>query len=289
MSKHLTERAMLCSLKFKHWGGAKIDRAVTAEVNRQHNARDDASTTRKFLVDTKSLHEIGSARSQIRKFHTTNTLPWGNDGTRILPTDQYWYYRENMSQLIDTHQRAVARFIEEVYPEQMQIARQRLGTMFDASEYPNVDELERLFDARYELWPMPDSQDFRAALSDEEANKIRKDMDATLNEKLAETTRELWERLHSVVQKAFDTFSDGDARFKKSTLTNISDIVALMPRLNITNDADLAAMTKQIATKLTNLDAEAIRNEPKARTEVARSADEILRQMSGYVGGINGT
>ena len=285
MSNTMSERAMLAALKFKKWSGAKIDRAVTAEVNAAHNAQSDASQTRKFLVDNKSLGEVNSARSQIRAFHLGNTLPWNNDGTRILPIDQYWYYRERMAQLIDNHDRAVADFIENKYPEQMRKARQRLGTMFDANEYPTVQELEQMYSAKYELWPLPESDDFRCALSDDEKRKIQSDMDEALNEKLADTTRDLWQRLHSVVQKAFDVLNEPDKKFHNTTLTNIADIVQLLPKLNITGDPEIEKMTKRVAKQLASLDADTMRQDEIERAKAASTADDILDAMAGYVGG----
>src|ERR1039458_897454 len=84
---------------------------------------------------------------------------------------------------------------------------------------------------------MPVGEDFRVNLSEEEQARIAQDIDRNSREKLQNGMQDLWVRLHKVVAKMAGTLSDPEKGFHKTLVTNIEDLVEILPQLNITGDA----------------------------------------------------
>ena len=64
----------------------------------------------------------------------------------------------------------------------------------------------------------------------------------------------------------------------------VQELVEILPSLNVLNDPKIAAMIKQTEKEICSVsDVKALRNDPKYRKEVAKSADAILKSMKGYV------
>src|SRR3546814_5363729 len=79
----------VCSSDLSHvrlsaWSARRIDRKATEEINEKNNAANDAGRYNKLLVDSKALAGIQSAISAARAFHYSRTLPWQDDGARLL-------------------------------------------------------------------------------------------------------------------------------------------------------------------------------------------------------------
>ena len=89
-------------------------------------------------------------------------------------------------------------------------------------------------------------------------------------------------RLHDVVRKAADKLTDKTAIFRDSLITNIQDLVDLLPRLNLTGDPRLEDLRREVADKLLGYEPEALRRDQFARQETAQAAEKILAAMAGY-------
>lgn len=85
----LSSRAMLCSLSISVWSARKHDPEALEEIAALHGARADAGQYNKLLFPKKALEEIHKIISEARQAHYFITLPWGDDGYRVLPAASY--------------------------------------------------------------------------------------------------------------------------------------------------------------------------------------------------------
>ena len=70
--------------------------------------------------------------------------------------------------------------------------------------------------------------------------------------------------------------------FKDSLVENIRDLCQVLPRLNLTGDADLNNYCELVKQKLAVLDAGDLRENEVARKSAANEAQGILDAMAGY-------
>jgi hypothetical protein len=95
--------------------------------------------------------------------------------------------------------------------------------------------------------------------------------------------RDLWMRLYEVTNHMASRLADPEARFHGTLVSNVSDLVELLPRLNIVGDPNLAVLTEQVRQQLCQHSAELLRNSPATRQQTAASAASIARTIAGVL------
>ncbi len=279
----LGERAMIVRLTIGQWTARRFDRKVSQEVADNHKAEMDAGRYNKVLIARKELSKISVIVGQTRAYHYDHTLPWTDEGGRILASALFFDYTKEMAEYKAKFERCVTVFMDN-YDQYVQDAAQHLGSMFDAKEYPRKGELRSKYKFETDIYQLPEARDFRVNLPDTEVEMIKKQITANLRQAAAEAMADLWKRLYEVVNTMADRLSTKDAIFRDSLFGNVVELTQLLPKMNITGDPKLDEMVKDVERKLC-MEPDAVRDDPKLRKKVAKSADEILEQMKGYVGG----
>ena len=70
--------------------------------------------------------------------------------------------------------------------------------------------------------------------------------------------------------------------FRDSLIENVRSLLEIMPRLNLTGDAEIERVRQELATKVACHEPEALREDRTLRAEVVDAAAGILSQMEGY-------
>ena len=164
------KKAMLVELTIHQWTARKHDKRVTSEVDQGHNATN-AGRYSKHLIPKGALEGIARKASAIRTFHYSRTLPWGNNGQRLLPAKFFLDYRNELIQHRDEFNLLVDNFVQN-YPRLVQDARLQLGTLYDPDEYPSPEKVRLAFGVSFEIFPIPTSGDFRVEVANEERSAI---------------------------------------------------------------------------------------------------------------------
>jgi hypothetical protein len=81
----LSSKAMLCTVSISAWSGYKFDREASEEIAHIHGAEKDSGRFNKRLVPRKELEEITKIIGRARRNHEFVTLPWSDNGYRVLP------------------------------------------------------------------------------------------------------------------------------------------------------------------------------------------------------------
>jgi hypothetical protein len=289
----VTNNAMLANLSISGWGGSKTDKQVTQDVASRHGASSDAGSYSKRLVAKDALAEIKKIIAEARALHYQYTLPWAQDGARILPSAIYAKYAAEMRELQDRFELAVKNFLA-VYDGEIDLAKTRLGGMFDASDYPSAAEIEGKFSWEISVMPIPSGNDFRVNMSEDMAKAIRQDIEAKTGKAVQDATRSLFDRVTKTIAHMAESLEDygevvenGKVKkinpFRDSVVGNIQELVDLLPALNITGDNALTTVTEDIKKRLLNASAQDLRDDPALRREVAKDARKVLEDMEGYI------
>lgn len=287
----ITERAMLVNLNISTWTARKHDKGISQEVASSHGTASDVGRYNKTLIAKEALEKIGQAQSAARTFHYENTLPWMDNGARILAAANYLPYTEKMRSLRATYDAEVAAFLAN-YDGFVADARRRLNGMFKDADYPNARQIARKFDFDVAVLPLPTAADFRVDISDKEHARIAADIQRRTDAAIAGAVSSTWERVHEVVAKMADRLRqyaimpDGkvEAPFRDTLVQNVRDLVELLPRLNITADPALDAMAQRLTDTLCAHDPQTLRDDGKVRNETAQQAEQILADMAGFCG-----
>jgi hypothetical protein len=290
-SSNLSERAMLVQFSTSLWRAVRTDEAVTDEVAKSHNSDRDMGKYKKRLVDRKVLDCVRQPIREAWEIHKTMTLPWQDGGTRVLSSDAYLTYTEKMRKKIALADKALATEFLPNYAKFKREAKQKLNGLYREEDYPNENQIASKFGFRLVITPLPSTADFRVKLPEAEKQRVMADMNAWLKEQMDISMRNIWERMSTVVEKmakslkAYTRDSDGNVEntFRDTLVTNITDVLDLIPILNITDDHNIKAFSQRIKSELTMHDPEKLRDDEKIRNDVAKRAEEIASKMAGFL------
>ena len=275
---NLSERAMLVSLELSSWSGRCVDKAISESVILDHSAEKDSGRFYKRLIAKDKLKEIGSIHSEARKVFKEMTLAWDDRKYRLLSSDLFVELSNKLNDLKAEHDAAVSTFIIN-YEDYITESRQALNGMFDINDYPRTDELGDKFDFKFTFEPLAAPGDFRCSIDDNIKEKIKADIQKRTEEKYTVAIKRLWKRVQRVVAKFNEKLADQNGKFKNSLVENISDLLELLPALNIMDDPALTSMAKQIQSQLCSLDPDTLRQDPEVRRKAVIRSQNILETI----------
>ena len=258
----LSERAMLASLNIRRWQAVLTDKKITAEVATHHAVNvNRAGKYRKNAIDTKapSFEAVVSTASELRNKHYFYTLPWSQDGARILPASIFEKYSEDMRTLRGAFGRAVEGFVEIFEPQSCCEA----GTQWHVQRGRLPHKHRRQVRRRYCLHALPDAQDFRASLNQNAVVQIKEGIQAELQKTMQTAMRDPYERLYSHISRMVERLSDKKAIFRDTLVTGLADLCAILPGLNLTGDERLDDLRKRAERMVTHLDPQDLREVPR--------------------------
>jgi len=285
----LAASTMLATLNISVWSARKLDRTATAKTTNDAGAVADAARVNKHLMAGQDtlLRAVATVASAARGDHYALTLPWSDNGPRILSVELWKDLTRKLQDHALAFQAAVDAFIED-YAQARERARFQLGALFSETDYPAPAVVAQKFSFNFEFDPLPTAGDFRAELTDADADMIRKEIEARAAGRVATAMRDVWSRLYENVARITATLPAYEAgnvkRFNDTIITNLRDMLAILPGLNITGDAALAAIADRAQTELAGLQPQTLRDDPTARSRATASATAICATMARHLG-----
>jgi hypothetical protein len=289
----LARRSMLVALNISMFGGTMQDKSITDEVHETHGVKSGAKAgAYKKKLLTEAVKKINRFANAARGVHYFMTMPYSRDGYAILPVGLYETYTREM----DSYRNQMYDAIDEVvrdWHEYIEKDRQRLNGLFDPSDYPHPSRFKELFTFRIAFEPVPDSGSWLVDMEREELSKLQSRLESSIQQEFVNAHMANWQRLFEVVEHLVNVLdeygkpikgTDRTKTFRDSAVTNITELLGILPQLNIVGDANLEAITNRIAKKIAQADPEILRADKKQRAEILKEAREIMADMSFYMG-----
>ena len=281
---NLSDRALLVQLSVSQWTARKYDKKATSEVATAFNTTKDAGRYNKALLPMNDyLDRVHKKTTHIRTKFYENTLPWGIEGTQMLPTNNYLNFMTEFRKEKGEWQYLVNEFVNN-YDQLRVDAKRILVGLYNDTDYPNTQDLQRKFHIDMAVFPVP-STDFRVSIASDELSRIQQDVERRVAEAQSTAMKEVWTRLFDRVQHMAEKLADPKAIFRDSMVDNAREICALLPRLNFTDDPQLEAMRQDVEAKLIK-HPDALRNDPDLRRDTAAEAKAIMDKMKSFMGGV---
>lgn len=280
----ITASAVLVEMNISVWTANKLDKGATDGVLISNGATvaDAAQVRKNLMAGTTARKQLADYAASCRLWHNTKTLPWSDKGPRLLPTSLFMDYKQELNVRRDTFLQMVDQFCAD-YPALIQTARNYMGSLFNADDYPSVDDVRSKFGFRTVFSPVPESGDFRLDIPQQELDDVRAGYEDAFNARLADAMRTPWEQLHKMLtgMSAKLTESDDDTkrRWHDTFLTNAQEMCAMLTHLNITKDPQLEAARRQLESALVGADIDDIKENEGTRASLKERLDTILREF----------
>ena len=285
----ITRDAMLVTLRIHNWSGKRYDRKASDHVALHHDADADAGRYTKRLLPRAAFAALTRAVSAARSAHYDNTLPWDDQGRRLLSVDNFERYTTVLDGCIEQMVHARTRFLED-YDFHVARARASLGRLFDPGDYPAKEALAGKLRIRYQVAPVEDASHFLARLGAEDAARVRRGIERDVEARIEGALGELYRRLGSAVERVGERLRDGEDGkplvFRNTMIEHLRALVDVAPRLNLFGDAHLAQLCEEVKERIASVEPDALRPsrsfDPGARERVKRAAAELAPRFAGY-------
>ena len=279
----LSDRCIAVDLNISVWTARKKDKRASAQVNNANNASAEASAVHKnLLAGCDTLTKIKTKANEIRTIHYQMTLPWTDNGTRIIMTAGYPDYVECITALRDEFNDLIDTFIEQ-YDFEVISAQARLGDLFDEDEYPPSWHVRDKFNCAIKCYPITDVGDWRLdvdADAQEFVDEAINGYASVMHNQITGAMNDVHKRLHDVLSRMserLDYVGDKDKKiFRDTLLENVFDIIALMRTCNLTNDTQLIAQADKLEQALRGVSPDALRDDAHLRATTKRTVDEVM-------------
>ncbi|MBC9909105.1 DUF3150 domain-containing protein [Chitinophaga varians] len=277
--KNLLENALLVNLKINQWTARRHDKQVSREIEIEHNSHN-AGRFNKILINEDEMRKIQKVASAARTYLYDNTLPWSDGGDRLLPATNYFAFVGEFRTFKDQYEEAVSAFILK-YDTLIEEARVRLNGMFRENDYPPITALQTKFNIGITFMPLSDLTDFRLQIDQKEVEKIKGQMQIEIETRIKEATQNIWERIRIAVGHMAEQLSKDDSKIHSSLVSNMLELIELLPRLNFTSDDEITDTIDSMKQLIVPV--ESLRTNKDLRRVKANEAQRIFDKVSEFI------
>lgn len=269
------------------WPGVRksLGRSQKQQAATTFAAEANSVTISKKLLDTShpAFRVATTVRSQAVKYWKSNTLPYIEPGVRLLRRIDTQTFEVFMTSVQGELADAV-QSLERHYGELIDQARDRLGELFDASDYEA--SLSDLFAIDWD-YPSSSPPDYLLQLSPQLYQRECERMQARFEDSVAIAEQAFAEELSQLVGHLAERLNgqpDGSAKvFRDSAVNNLVEFFDRFQRLNIRSNDQLDQLVEQARSVIGGNQAGALRTSGDLRQRVARDLTRIEASLDGWL------
>ena len=142
---------------------------------------------------------------------------------------------------------------------------------------------------------MPDSGHFLADLGNGESERVRRDIEQHVRERLNGALDDLYRRLGEAVGHVCERLTEDENGkpkvFRDSLIENLRELVDTVPRLNLFGDKHLESLCRELQDRIARVEPDVLRPtaasakfDPALRRRVKRDAEELAAHFAGDFG-----
>ena len=277
----ISTSAMLVELNISLWTGRKFDKNVSQEIDTQKNATTRAGNYhKKLFADEPKFEAITKMAGTIRTQHYYQTMPWSDSGLRLLTTPLFFEYNKKMTEGEAEFNRLVSEFMDD-YDNMIARAHTKLGTLFNPEDYPTQDEVRSKYNFRLKYSPVPEVGDFRVDVGHEALAQLNTSYADYYQEQLNNAYKDVWTRTYDALKNMSEKLAgDNKQIFRDTLVTNVTGIVDLLDKFNVTNDDNMRKAKLKISDALRGITPDALREDDYLRHDTKRKVDDLLKEFS---------
>ena len=279
----IANSAVLVRLNISVWGASKRNKELEHEVARNKNA--DPKAMRMYdnlMVGSTGHSDIHKHAADSRLWHTTGTTPFDERGYRLCPTSLFLDYKLQQNQRRDRFWSLVDTFRVK-YFSYRETAEQYRGDMFNALDYPSVEEACSKFAWNFTVAPVPESGHICIDLPEQELAEVRASCDAEVDRRvelaMQENEARLKKELKLISGKCSDVGVDEDddtRRWHDTFITNPLKLCELLKHTNLTQDPQIEEARSTLEELMRGKNKEMFKDSPHLRAEAKSKVDSII-------------
>ena len=280
LAKTLCQKALLLKVSIACYAGMKKDKRLSAQVTADANSQVNLVRVWKSLLRGDEMNNVINLSQKLRMTYYRLTAPWGEDGSRIVRCVNYTEVKMQLEALKREYLTAVQKATD-AYDAMLLADQTRLGSAFEASDYPSKVEFSSRFGAKIEVMPVP-SSDYRSGVLDkEETDEINAQIEELAKDRVKQANREALQRMIDSISHLHSRLADKEAQFKGNSIQNVLDSASEAQALNVSDDVSIDTLAATIKSQFSKIDADVLRINEAERLETANAAKKTLDSIIG--------
>lgn len=277
----LRDKATLVKLARRMFNPTLMDKTVTTAVDSTHGTTHAGKYMKRRLQKCVELKETQTAFGEVYQFVRDNTLPWMDEGMRLVSNEHYaeflLRYRELADHAMDCVQKLAAVWDAAVAADQAV-----LKGMWDPNDYPTKEEMVAQWSLKLMPMPIPSSEDFRVDL--DETDKAL--LDQQLAEVEANATTHVLKELLTPVKAMAERLSvakgEPGSTFRNTLVSNVEDACERAKRLNINHDSRIDEVVDEMSALIKGVTPDDLREDVALRASVGGAMSELEKKMASW-------
>lgn len=279
-TNNIHSNAILVKISLGMPGLQRKDKALSEAVQQEHSLGADAGRYVKNLWPKDALAPIQKHDGATRSWVKFNTLRWPDDGLDLLPTAKHIWFTGEIGKRRMEREKLIAEHFMAGFDGWVEWAKNEHNGAFDPTLY-DKDKVSADFSFDITYRPVPASSQFEASVRHLIGDSAQQ-LDEAVRAASEEARLDLWKRFRAPIEAMVERLKNPENKFKDTLVTNVQDIVEVLPTLNITGDTALDQLVAD-AKKLTEVAPDLLRHNKRIRSETAAQAEAMLKKMQSFV------
>lgn len=283
LGQELKASTVGCKLSVKRWGTTKtLDDGELERVAVTFDAKSDSISASKKLIDTKDpkFKAISSVLSRAKSYWNAVTVPYPDNGIRLLRTDRIEEFENNVDMFRNELLAALVEFDAEFY-RLKQAAKDNLRELFDENDYPmSVLDLFSIHHEYHQIDPPKHLMDLHPEIYEREKQRIAAKFDEAIQLAEAAFADELQKMLDHAIERLTDTGDGKKKKFNDSLMENFREFIDRFHKLNVSGNQQLNDLVEQIKQVAGNVDCEMLRANGGLREHIKEQMLEARNHMA---------
>ena len=244
----------------------------------------------KALIETAELRELLMHRRRFNRALKMLSLPGGlltlAGGQYLIPLVLINEVKANIDQYIVTRGELLERFGER-YPSIIEHAKEKLGDLFDETDYPEFNLIRMAYTVQYKFVSNSVPEELKKVsdqLYKQESKRVLADcagaaveIEAALRKGFADITEHLADRL------SIDEATGRPRQLHSSVVDGVKQFIDTFQSMDLTGDAALGELVTQARGLLGGADADQVRSDPALRQKLKEGFEKIKDSASNLV------
>ena len=278
----LRENFSACRLQFKWMGTSKsLSSEQKSQAADSFGADAESINAGKRLIDVKheAWKSLTSIKSQATKYWKENSLPYPETGLRLIRQDKVEEFNSTFEDF-RTELTAGVHLFDQRFVEIKEAARDRLGSLFDLTDYPST--LEDEFGIEWSF-PAVNPPDYLKRLNPEVYAEQTRRVAQRFDEAVQLAEAAFFEELDKLVSHLAERLAgDDDGRpkiFRDSAVTNMGDFFTRFRSLNIRSNDQLDELVERCEGLLNNVQPAALRSDDGLRRSLSTNLAAVRSSL----------
>lgn len=284
----LSDKALLVKLTQRRPTLTRRDDSLSARLRSQEGDRSLAVFKRLFLDKASPINQILQANAEVYKYHKEHTHPHVDCGPRLLPTDLYFEYTQEMhhriakvDRLMDAHMPFYNSYVmDDVNLRNAGAAAGRACS----TEYPSAEEFRASCSNVLRFSALPDRRHILFDLTEEDEREIERAEQEASQLVAGNTVQQMLEPIERLVERLSEYTGEKGQRFHASLVDNVIEGCKRARRIAIQPSQELLAHIEALERTAEQLrgDVETLKGSANLRAQAKATLEQAASKFNDY-------